>query len=118
MEHFATEDESNDDDKNDEEEKKKETDNDTTAKENYSNGLSSKEQELFEDLKENKLSTEQITDLVKGGVLTEKLVEKFLNELNVPVEENVKEVDIPSKKNKKDDEIEGFTVGGSFFAKY
>jgi len=44
--------------------------------------LSSKEQELFQDLITNKLSTEQITELVKGGVLTQNMVEKFLDKLD------------------------------------
>lgn len=48
-----------------------------------SSELSSKEQELFQDLISNKLSTDQITDLVKGGVLTQKMVEKFLQKLDV-----------------------------------
>lgn len=51
-------------------------------------GMTEKEKELFEDLKDNKLSTQEITDLVKGGVLTEKLVEKFLAELSTQVDDS------------------------------
>lgn len=43
--------------------------------------LSAKEKELFENLKENKLSDEEINKLVKAKVLTEDLVEKFLEKL-------------------------------------
>lgn len=86
--------------------------------------LTQKEKELFEDLKDNKLSTEEITDLVKGGVLTEKLVEKFLAQLNVQVEDDP----TPSKKDSKtvkpkasedetDTGIEGFMSGASQFAR-
>lgn len=86
---------------------------------NVSVNLTSKEKELFEDLKDNKLSTEQITDLVKGGVLTEKLVEKFLSVLNVPAADNAKEVDMkPKKKQEDEDGIEGFVVGTNNFAKF
>lgn len=59
--------------------------------------LSSKEKELFEDLKENKLSDTEITKLVKAGVLTDKLVEKFLEKL----------------QNDGGDVMEGFTSVGS-----
>ncbi len=43
--------------------------------------LSAKEKELFENLKENKLSDDEINKLVKAKVLTEDLVEKFLEKL-------------------------------------
>lgn len=83
--------------------------------------LTEKEKELFEDLKENKLSTEEITDLVKGGVLTEKLVEKFLSQLSIAVEDDPTPVASSSKKKKKeedeDEQIEGFMSGASQYAK-
>lgn len=44
--------------------------------------LSQRELELFNDIKENKLSTEEITELVKGGVINEQLVEKFLQRID------------------------------------
>jgi hypothetical protein len=75
--------------------------------------LSPKEQELFEDLKDNKLSTEQITELVKGGVLTEALVEKFLLQLDAPVD-TVSNTD--EKNEEKEDFIEGFTSTGNRYA--
>ncbi len=49
--------------------------------------LSQRELELFNDLKENKLSTEEITELVKGGVINEKLVEKFLQKIDQNLED-------------------------------
>lgn len=81
--------------------------------------MSHKEQELFEDLKSNKLSTEEITDLVKGGVLTEKLVEKFLTKLNARVEDKSSDVvTAPSSRESNEDDsgIEGFTDGNTEFA--
>lgn len=79
-------------------------------KTDVSTDLTKKERELFEDLKDNKLSTEQITDLVKGGVLTEKLVEKFLS--------NLKSTSTEEEVHTTDEHVEGFIVGGSMFAKY
>lgn len=87
--------------------------------------MSKKEKELFEDLKENKLSTEEITDLVKGGVLTEKLVEKFLAQLNVQVDDEPVVATSGKEKTKKkatkeeteDDQIEGFMSGSSQYAR-
>lgn len=90
--------------------------------ENYASDgtLTQKEKELFQDLKENKLSTEEITDLVKGGVLTEKLVEKFLAELNAQIDDgsvpesfDIKE---PFTASADVPEVEGFMNGGSSFA--
>lgn len=80
--------------------------------------LTDKENELFQDLKENKLSTEQITDLVKGGVLNERLVEKFLSELNAHVDDNTpKASGISALPVEKDESgIEGFTCGGTEYA--
>lgn len=49
--------------------------------------LSQRELELFNDLKENKLSTEEITELVKGGVINEQLVEKFLQKIDQNLED-------------------------------
>lgn len=82
--------------------------------------LTTKEKELFQDLKENKLSTEEITDLVKGGVLTEKLVEKFLAELNAHVDDGVggAKASVPTVDTFTPDDtgIEGFTSGGGQYA--
>jgi len=70
--------------------------------------LTPKEKELFQDLRENKLSTEQITDLVKGGILTEQLVEKFLNQLDSSAEE----IKADTKEAMSTPEVEGFASGG------
>ena len=86
--------------------------------------MTQKEKELFEDLKDNKLSTEEITDLVKGGVLTEKLVEKFLAQLNVQIEDEVatKKESKTSKAKSSDEDtddttVEGFMSGSSQYAR-
>jgi FtsZ-interacting cell division protein ZipA len=88
--------------------------------------LTAKEKELFEDLKNNKLSTDEITDLVKGGVLTEKLVERFLSQLNAQVDDvpapPVSSSSSNSKKASKatkdveDDVVEGFQCGEKEYA--
>lgn len=44
--------------------------------------FSKREMDLFEDLKNNKLSEKDIVNLVKTGVLNEALVEKFLSKLD------------------------------------
>lgn len=49
--------------------------------------MTKKEQELFEDLKNNKLSDKEITNLVKTGILNEVLVEKFLAKLDATAAE-------------------------------
>lgn len=43
--------------------------------------MNEKEKELFENLKENKFTDDEINKLVKSGVLTDQLVEKFLEKL-------------------------------------
>lgn len=101
-------------DKKDKEEDKKE--------EVGATDLSDKEKELFEDLKENKLSNEQITELVSGGVLTEKLIEKFLNQLNVTPEDGKPTTSTtkapPVHKDEEEFTIEGFSANQSMFAKF
>jgi hypothetical protein len=90
--------------------------------------LDDKEKELFEDLKENRLSNEQISELVSGGVLTERLIEKFLNQLNVTPEDG-KETTTSStatkpttttttSSNEEEFTIEGFSANQSMFAKF
>lgn len=92
-----------------------------------SSTLTRREKELFEDLKNNNLSTEQIGELVSEGVLTEKLVEKFLTQLNITPEEAPSTGTTTERTNRnrtadaapKEDEeftIEGFS--GCTYAKY
>lgn len=69
--------------------------------------LSPQEKELFEDLKNNRLSEDDIKTLVENNVLNEKLVEKFLNKL-VPADGSAEE--------EKEDFVEGFTSVGNTFA--
>jgi hypothetical protein len=99
-------------DKEDKKEEKKESSGGAAS------DLTPKEQELFQDLKDNKLSTEQITELVKGGILTEALVEKFLNQLDASIEDVSEKATAPVKDKKEDfadeeetkeDFIEGFS---------
>ena len=47
-----------------------------------SSSFSSHEMELFEDIKKNKLSNKEIDSLVRAGILTETLVERFLTKLD------------------------------------
>jgi hypothetical protein len=49
--------------------------------------LSKSEQELFDSLKENTMNEDQVQELVKRGVLNERLVEKFLAKLEMFGEE-------------------------------
>lgn len=55
---------------------------DVKKKDAVNGEMNKKEQELFEDLKNNKLSDKDITNLVKTGILNEALVEKFLAKLD------------------------------------
>lgn len=57
-----------------------------TLAEAVSKPLTPQEKELFEDLKNNRLSEEDIKTLVQNNILNEQLVEKFLDKL-VPAEE-------------------------------
>lgn len=57
------------------------------AAETKGGDMTKKEQELFEDLKNNKLSDKEITNLVKTGILNEVLVEKFLAKLDATAAE-------------------------------
>lgn len=78
------------------------------------------EQELFADLKDNKLSEQDIKQLILDGVLTDTLVDKFLSRLNFPVLTSVTK---PTKTASTDqshethetfvDKIEPFTDAGT-----
>lgn len=90
--------------------------------------LSKKEQELFEDLKNNKLSEKEVMNLVKTGILNEALVEKFLAKLDATAEDLAAEdaqmrteskTGSGSKTAAHDDEvIEGFSSDGYGYAKF
>lgn len=58
-----------------------EEDEDTGVSDAKLSELTPKERELFQSLVENQLDDKQIEDMVKNDVITEKLVEKFLNVL-------------------------------------
>lgn len=46
--------------------------------------LTTKEKELFEDLKENKLSQDDIKRLIIDGTLTDNIINKFLKRIDFP----------------------------------
>ena len=50
--------------------------------------LSDKEQEIFNDLLNNKLTDINIDTLINSGVLTENMIEKFLNKMKTPSNAN------------------------------
>jgi hypothetical protein len=64
--------------------------------------LTPQEKELFEDLKNNRLSEDDIKTLVNNNVLNEKLVEKFLDKL--------------ADASEMDSTLEGFTSVGNTYA--
>jgi len=51
------------------------------TREPFANPMSPEEQKLFEELKGDRFSPSQIDDMVTKGVIDQKLVEKFLNQL-------------------------------------
>ena len=83
---------------------------------NVSDGFTSNERELFEDLKQNKLSNDDIKRLIKDGVLTEVIINKFLKKLNFP---GLLKTDKPASKTKaktkaKADTIEAFSCEATY----
>jgi hypothetical protein len=72
-------------------------------------GFTSNERELFEDLKNKKLSNDDIKRLIKEGVLTEVLINKFLKKLDFPGLLKPKE-----NKSKKVDTVEAFSCETSY----
>lgn len=91
--------------------------------------MTPKEQELFEDLKNNKLSEKEIMSLVKSGILNEVLVEKFLAKLDASAAEirsedaQLQETvplsgDKAASAAKADAAIEGFCSGGYGYAAF
>lgn len=67
--------------------------------------LNSQEKELFEQITTNKLSGEELEKLIKAGVVTEQMIEKFLSQLD------------SSSEEKNAAEVEGFCAGDCY-AKY
>ena len=51
---------------------------------NSGDDLTTNERELFEDLKQNKLTNDDVKRLIEQGVLTENLINKFLKKLDFP----------------------------------
>lgn len=51
--------------------------------------LNSKEKELFDQITTNKLSGEELEKLIKAGVVTEQMIEKFLSQLDTTAEEEM-----------------------------
>ena len=88
--------------------------------------LTTKEKEMFEDLKNNRLNDKQIHEMVKTGELTENTIEKFLANLSMklpadtaaasaptaPAPATPKKEDASVKKN--EDKIEGFAGSMSY----
>jgi hypothetical protein len=50
----------------------------------HGDDLTTNERELFEDLKQNKLTNDDVKRLIEEGVLTELLINKFLKKLDFP----------------------------------
>lgn len=98
--------------------------------ESASTDLSKKEQELFEDLKNNKLSEKEVMNLVKTGILNEALVEKFLAKLDASAEELASEdaelrtahktggAKAASAKEDEGGVVEGFSADGYGYARF
>jgi hypothetical protein len=53
-------------------------------REGFADGFTAVEEELFTDLKNNKLSDKDIQRLISDGILTDAMVDKFLSRINVP----------------------------------
>lgn len=89
-----------------------------------SGDLSPKETELFEDLQADRITDTKLTELIKSGVLNEKLVEKFLNKIaEVPLKPDGPSIDsIPAPKTEKaakaDSEAEAEAVTVESFSNY
>lgn len=65
--------------------------------------LNKQEQELFEQITKNSLSNTDLKKLISAGILTENMVEKFLNKIDEGVEGS-------------EEKIEGFCSGGNCYA--
>jgi hypothetical protein len=69
--------------------------------------LNSKEKELFDQITTNKLSGEELEKLIKAGVVTEQMIEKFLSQLDTTAEEEMS----------SDKQVEAF-CSGDCYAKF
>lgn len=75
-------------------------------KEEKPKGLTPQEKELFEDLKNNKLSEDEVKTLVQNNILNQELVEKFLDQLSAS----------DTLADEPTDVVEGFASVGNSFA--
>lgn len=57
-------------------------DEEEEEEEDKSNKMSSTEKELFKQITTNKISTPDLEKLIKAGVVTEKMIEKFLERID------------------------------------
>jgi len=69
--------------------------------------LNEEEQELFEQITKNLISGKELEKLIKAGVLTENMIEKFLNQ-----------IDLTNNVDGVEPEIEGFCAGTSCMAPF
>ena len=75
-------------------------------------GLTQKEKELFEDLRNNKLKDKEINELIQGGTLNETVLEKFMAALNtnLQVQSAMKSAATETFKDQKKEDKEGFVI--------
>lgn len=87
--------------------------------------LTPKEKEMFENIKNGTLTDEDIQKFIAEGKLTEKMVEKFLEHVDVPALPSVpvktdaaptKTAEKPAPVVEEDFDVEGFS--GAMFAQY
>jgi len=53
--------------------------------------LNSKEKELFDQITSNNMSGEELNKLIAAGIVTEKMIEKFLNQLDMNTDQEMSE---------------------------
>jgi len=68
--------------------------------------LNSKEKELFDQITSNNMSGEELNKLIAAGIVTEKMIEKFLNQLDMNTDQEMSE-----------EKVEPF-CSGECYAKY
>lgn len=64
------------------EQEEEDVDEDEEEEEDNSNKMSSTEKELFKQITTNKISAPDLEKLIKAGVVTEKMIEKFLERID------------------------------------
>lgn len=77
--------------------------------------LNAKERQLFNDLKSGKLSDEEIQEFISNGELTEKMVEKFLQQIDTQGDDDDEDKPAAAKPaaNAAAEEVEGFEGGAA-----